>query len=53
MKHQHAAEVNVNIDFHKDDVEDVIDKVTDSAITVIVVLTAAHILKSVFKQERK
>lgn len=48
MKHQHTADLNVNLDFHKNDVEDVIDKVTDSVITIIVALTVSHILKSFF-----
>jgi hypothetical protein len=32
-------------DFHKDDVEDVIDKITESVVTIIVVASAAHILR--------
>lgn len=45
MKHSHDAEININHEFSKEDVEDVIDKVTDSVITIIVVSTLAHLFK--------
>lgn len=45
MKHTHDAKVDVNLDFHKEDVESVIDKVTESVITIIVVVTAAQVIK--------
>ena len=44
MKHQHS-DININVEFDREDVEDVVDKVTDSVITIIVVATAAHILR--------
>lgn len=45
MKHQHDAKIDVNLDFHKEDVEDVIDKITDSVITIVAAVTVAHILR--------
>lgn len=52
MKHRIDDDVNVNVhisaDLPKDDLAEVIDKVTDAAITIIVVSTAAHILKRLF-----
>lgn len=45
MKHEHNAQVDVNLDFYKEDVEDIIDKITESIITIVVVATAAHILR--------
>ena len=48
MKHQHSADVNVTVGIPKQDLEDLIDKVTDSTITIIAVVTVAHIVKSWF-----
>lgn len=48
MKHNLDADVNVNVNIPKQDLEDLIDKVTDSAVAIIATLTVAHILKSVF-----
>jgi hypothetical protein len=45
MKHHHDAKVDVNLEFDKEDVEDVIDKITESVIAIIVVATAANIVK--------
>lgn len=49
MKHSHDAEININHEFSKEDVEDVIDKVVEGCIIVIAVSTAANILKKVIK----
>lgn len=46
MKHEHK--VDINVEFVKEDLEDLIDKVTEAAITIIVAITVAHIFKSVF-----
>lgn len=45
MKHQHSADVNIRIDIPKDDIESVIDKVTESVVIIVAVTTAAHILR--------
>lgn len=49
MKHQHEA--TVKVDIPTQDLEDLVDKVTDSVLTIIAALTAAHILKSMFSKE--
>lgn len=51
MKHQiiEDVNVNVNVEFDKDDVIEVVDHVQMAVITIIVVGTAAHILKAVLK----
>jgi hypothetical protein len=41
---KHHVEVNLNLP--KEDLEDLIDKTTTSVITVVVVVTLAHILKA-------
>jgi hypothetical protein len=51
MKHQHAADVNVKIDIPADDLERVIDKVTEAAVTIIIAATGAHILKRLLRGE--
>lgn len=48
MKHKHDADVTINVNVPKQDLEDLIDKVTDSAVTIIAAFTVAHILKSLF-----
>jgi len=49
LKHHHDAEVNVNlaIDIPAYELEQVIDKVTDSAVKIIAVFTIAQIAKAV------
>lgn len=47
MKHQHNADVNVNVDIPADDIVRVVDKVTESAVIIIAATTVAHILKKV------
>lgn len=51
MKHRITDDVNVNvnIEFDKDDVTEVVDHVQAAVITIIVVGTVAHILKTVLK----
>lgn len=46
MKHEHAGRVVVDIP--TEDLKDLVDKVVDGAITVIVVSTVAHIFKEWF-----
>lgn len=50
MKHKldGPVDVNVNLEFDVEDVESVIDKVTECVVIVIGVATAAHILKRWF-----
>lgn len=48
MKHQHEADFNVNVDFMDiptQDLDYLIDKVKDTTITLVVVVTIAQILK--------
>lgn len=49
MKHQHAVDTTVKVDIPTQDLERLIDKVTESALTIIAALTAASILKSIFR----
>jgi hypothetical protein len=53
MKHVIADDINVNvkIDIPADDLEQVIDKVTDAAVTIIIVATGAHIFKRLLRGE--
>lgn len=48
MKHTHDTKVEVSLLDISTDIETVIDKVTDSAVTIIVALTASQIIKSYF-----
>lgn len=50
MKHNHNADVNVKVgvDIPKDDIESVIDKVTESVVIIVAVTTAAHIFRKWF-----
>lgn len=50
MKHQ-LSDVNVKVDIPTQDLERLIDKVTESAIMIIATVTAAHILKQLFRGE--
>lgn len=47
MKHKldGPVDVNVSVEFDKEDVEDVIDKITESAIILITVATSAALIK--------
>lgn len=51
MKHQHSADVNVKLDIPTQELEQLIDKVTDASLMIIGALTAAQILKSLFRGE--
>jgi hypothetical protein len=44
LRHQHS-DFTVKVDIPTEDVEDLIDKATESVITIIAVATAAHILR--------
>lgn len=48
MKHriEDSVDVNVNVNVPADDISDLIDKITESAITIITVVTTAAIIKS-------
>lgn len=46
MKHVHDADLTVKIDVPTQDLEDLIDKVTNAAVTIIVIGTAAQVVKS-------
>jgi hypothetical protein len=47
MKHSHDADLNVNIEIPIQDLEDLIDKVTDAAVKIVVIVTVAQIIKSI------
>lgn len=51
MKHRITDDVNVNVnvEFDKEDVMEVLDKIQSVMVTVIVVSTVGHIFKAVFK----
>jgi hypothetical protein len=49
MKHKFVDDVNINIDIPTEDLEDLIDKLTESAVIVIGALTVSHILKRLMK----
>lgn len=51
MKHEHSANATVKVDIPTQDLEVLIDKVTESALTIIAALTVASILKSIFRGE--
>lgn len=48
MKHtfQDAVDINLKIDIPAEDLEDLIDKAVEGAVTIIVAATAARILRS-------
>lgn len=52
MKHkiQDAVEVNINLEVPTQDLEGLIDKVTESALTIVVAVTIGGILKSIFRR---
>ena len=54
MRHRIADDVNVKVEFVdiSTDVEDLIDKITDSAITIIAAVTVSKIVTSYFKGDR-
>lgn len=49
MKHKIIEDVNVNVkhdhDFDKDDVEDIIDRITNSVLVLIAASTVASVVK--------
>lgn len=55
MKHQHThaadGDVDINLNLPTEDLEDLIDKVTDAAVVIIVTYTAGHILRSLVKRD--
>lgn len=50
MRHNHDADVHINVNIPKQDLEDLIDKTTGSIITIVAVVTVAQIVKSIFTQ---
>lgn len=50
MKHKIVDDINVSLDIPTQDLEDLVDKITEAVVTVIVVSTAAHILKHLIKK---
>lgn len=53
MKHDHSADINVNVDIPEQDLENLIDRVTASAIVVIGFYMAADTLRSFLKSAIK
>lgn len=51
MKHTLEDDVNININLPKQDLVELIDKITDSAITIIAAATVGHIFKSILKRK--
>lgn len=52
MKHTHSADINVKVDLPKQDIEDLVDRVTASAVVVIGFYMATSTLKSLFTSRR-
>lgn len=48
MKHHHDADVNIKVDIPTQDLENLIDKATEAAVTIIVTYTVSQIFKSFF-----
>jgi hypothetical protein len=48
LRHKHDADVNINVNIPTQDLESLIDKATNSAVTIIAVFAAAQIVKAVF-----
>ena len=52
MRHQHSdVNANVKLDIPVEDIEQVIDKITDAALVIIAASTVAYIFKQCFKKE--
>lgn len=47
MKHQHTADVNVELDIRAQEIGDLVDKITDSVVTIIAAVTVAQIIRKV------
>lgn len=52
MKHAHSADINVKVDLPKQDIEDLVDRVTASAVVVIGFYMATSTLKLLFTSRR-
>lgn len=52
MKHQITddVDININVELPTGDLEDLIDKVTESTVIIIVAITVGSILKSIFQK---
>jgi hypothetical protein len=50
MRHD-LSDVNIKVDIPTKDLETLIEKATDAALTIIAAATAAHILKQFFTKE--
>lgn len=46
MKHTHDADLTVSVEIPTQDLEDLIDKTKEAAITIILVSAAAQVVKS-------
>lgn len=49
MKHQHS-DIRVQVELPTEDLSDLVDKITDSAIAIIACGTVAVILRDIFKR---
>ena len=49
MKHHHDADVNIKVDIPAQDIEALIDKATEAAVTIIMAYAVAQICKSIFQ----
>lgn len=52
MKHVHSADINVNVDLPKQDLEDLIDRITTSAVVVIGFYMATSTVRSLVTSRR-
>lgn len=53
MKHAHSADVNVNVDLPTQDLEDLVDRVTASAVVVIGFYMATDTIRLLIKSALK
>lgn len=53
MKHTHDGEHRVTVDLPTQDVEDLLDKFKDTAVTIIVVAAAADVARHILKGATK
>jgi hypothetical protein len=53
MKHAHSADVNIEVDLPTQDFEDLIDRVTASAVVVIGFYMAADTARAIIKSQLK
>lgn len=53
MKHAHSADVSIKVDLPKQDIEDLIDRVTASAVVVIGFYMASDTVRALIKSSGK